>query len=637
MKRYTLYTFPALALLLAATACTQDDAGTLPDGTQPLTLTAAIEGSADTRATVDNRWNGNETIALQVTDGNGTEWYDYTVDDKGNLSGDYYWTNPSSITVQGLYPNIMAESNDWTWSVEEDQSSDAAYQSGDLLCSESKIVSFGQTSTLTFYHQTAKVVVNIKQEGLPTNIGVTADDISLTIGEGGILTMDGTFTLPTEADSDDRWLGTWETGSTKGSIKPHLATTPATGNFATYEALVIPQDVATGTKLLTFTAEKDGTSYGPFYYTLKGDAKWQAGYVYTYDITIFHYGLEVQVSESIDWGTGTSGSGSIILKDYTYDENTKTYTVYSAEGLSKWAEAANQDLSTNCTLMTDIDLSGKNWEPVAFGDDTYYYTGIFDGNGHTISNLTITKENLSWDDDCGMFGLVGANATIKNLTLENVSLNTSVDEARFPMLGIGALAGANQGTISNCNVSGNISTNSEMYHVGGIVGRMDSGVIQYCHSSASIQGGNSTYVGGVLGGEYATASVIKGCSFSGSITSDRAVGGIAGYCRFLNDMIGCYSVGELSNLSTTAYRTGGVVGFLQFNTTANACYWSNFDGEGVGYCNENNQWDGAYKVDGETITWLTATQAMNEVLGADAAYHWYTASPDTPPTLVPNN
>ena len=65
MKRYTIHTFSALALLLAATACTQDDAGTLPDGTQPLTLTAAIEGSADTRATVDNRWNGNETIALR--------------------------------------------------------------------------------------------------------------------------------------------------------------------------------------------------------------------------------------------------------------------------------------------------------------------------------------------------------------------------------------------------------------------------------------------------------------------------------------------------------------------------------------------------------------------------------------------
>lgn len=636
MKRYTLYTFSALALLLAAAACTQDDAGTLPDGTQPLTLTAAIEGSADTRATVDNRWNGNETIALQVTDGDGTEWYDYTVDDKGNLSGEYYWTKPSPITVQGICPNIMVENNDWTWSVEEDQSSDADYQSGDLLCSESKTVSFAQTPALTFYHQTAKIVVNIKSDGLPESIGATADDISLTIGEGGILTMDGSFTIPTAAGSDNRWLGTWRTGSTKGSIKPHLATTPETGNFATYEALVIPQDMTAGTRLLTFTAEKDGKAYGPFYYTLKGDAKWQAGYVYTYNITIFHHGLEVQVSESIDWGNGATGSGNIFLQDYTISDD-GTYTVYTAEGLDAWAEAANQDLSTNCILMTDIDLSGVDWEPVAFGDYNTYYTGTFDGNGHTISNLTITKENLSWDDDCGMFGLVGANATIKNLTLENVSLNTSVDEARFPMLGIGALAGANQGTISNCNVSGNISTNSEMYHVGGIVGRMDSGVIQYCHSSASIQGGNSTYVGGVLGGEYATASVIKGCSFSGSITSDRAVGGIAGYCRFLNDMIGCYSVGELSNLSTTAYRTGGVVGFLQFNTTANACYWSSFDGEGVGYCNENNQWDGAYKVDGEAINWAQATEAMNAALGTDATYLWHTDAPDTPPTLVPNN
>ena len=235
-----------------------------------------------------------------------------------------------------------------------------------------------------------------------------------------------------------------------------------------------------------------------------------------------------------------------------------------------------------------------------------------------------------------MFGYVGANATIKNLTLENVSLNVSANETNFDVA-IGALAGSNQGTISNCNVSGNISTNSQMYYIGGVIGRMASGVIQYCHSSTSIQGGNSTYVGGVLGGEYATATVIKGCSFSGSITSDRAVGGVAGYCRFFNDMIGCYSVGELSNLSTTAYRTGGVVGFLQFNTTANACYWEGFDGEGVGYCNENNQWDGAYKVDGETINWVQATEAMNTALGTDAEYHWQTDDPDTPPSLVLNN
>lgn len=313
MKRYTLYAFPALALLLAAAACTQDDARTLPDGTQPLTLTAAIEGSADTRATVDNRWNGNETIALQVTDGDGTEWYDYTVDDKGNLSGEYYWTKPSPITVQGLYPNIMVENNDRTWSVEEDQSRDADYQSGDLLCSESKTVSFAQTPALTFYHQTAKVVVNIKSDGLPESIGATPGDISLTIGEGDILALDGAFTLPKAADADGRWLGTWTPGTTKGSISPHLATATETGNFATYEALVIPQDVTAGTRLLAFTAKKGTTVYGPFYYTLQKDSEWKPGHVYTYDITIFHYGLDVQVSESPKWNTGTGGEGSVAL------------------------------------------------------------------------------------------------------------------------------------------------------------------------------------------------------------------------------------------------------------------------------------------------------------------------------------
>ena len=312
MKRYTLYTFPALALLLAAAACTQDDAGTLPDGTQPLTLTAAIEGGADTRATVDNRWDGNETIALQVTDGDGTEWYDYTVDDKGNLSGEYYWTKPSPITVQGICPATAVEST--TWSVKSDQSSDADYQSGDLLCSESKTVSFAQTPALTFYHQTAKVVVNIKSDGLPESISATPGDISLTIGEGDILALDGALSLPKAVDADGRWLGTWTPGTTKGSISPHLATATETGNFATYEALVIPQTIRSGAWLLTFNATKDDTGYGPFYYMLQNDTEWKAGYKYTYNVTITLYGLQVSVDTgSMTWGDGADGEGSVEL------------------------------------------------------------------------------------------------------------------------------------------------------------------------------------------------------------------------------------------------------------------------------------------------------------------------------------
>lgn len=625
MKRYTLYTFPALALLLAAAACTQDDAGTLPDGTQPLTLTAAIEGSADTRATVDNRWNGNETIALQVTDGDGTEWYDYTVDDKGNLSGEYYWTKPSPITVQGICPATAVEST--TWSVKSDQSRDADYQSGDLLCSESKTVSFAQTPALTFYHQTAKVVVNVSQEGLPESISVTPGDISLTIGEGDILALDGAFTLPKAVNADGRWLGTWTTGATKGSISPHLASTPATGCFATYEALVIPQDMAAGTKLLTFTAEKDDTSYGPFYYTLQNNAEWQPGYVYTYDITIFHYGLDVKVSESINWENGGTGNGSITLQDYTYDESTKTYTVYTAEGLSKWAEAANKDLSTNCILMTDIDLSGVNWNPIGNGNYRNRYTGKFDGNGYVIRNL---RQDGSYEYG-GFIGHIGTDGRVQNLTLSDVNINNTYSGG-YPSE-MGAVAGYNEGTISNCEISGSVSQTSEYGNLGSLVGN-NTGNIEYCRSSATIHGDGNNYVGGLVGqhGSYVTSSFVRGCSFSGNIIGGYSVGGITGWCPYFYTVIACYSTGTLSN----EYNKGGIVGFLQHGSETTACYWEGFDGASFGYCN-SGEGTGAYQIDGTTHTWQTATQTMNTALGTDAAYHWYTASPDTPPTLVPNN
>lgn len=307
MKRHFLV-YTTLASVLGLAACTQDESGMLPDVTQPLALTASIEGGADTRATVDNTWSDDETMALQV---NGGDWYNYTADASGYFTGNYYWQSKDPITVQGICPATAVEST--TWSVKNDQSSDADYQSGDLLCSESKTVSFAQTPALTFYHQTAKVVVNIKSDGLPESISVTPGDISLTIGEGDILALDGAFTLPTAAGADGRWLGTWTTGATKGSISPHLASTPATGCFATYEALAIPQTVTAGTRLLAFTAKKGTTVYGPFYYTLQKDAVWKPGHVYTYDITIFHYGLDVQVSESPKWNTGTGGEGSVTL------------------------------------------------------------------------------------------------------------------------------------------------------------------------------------------------------------------------------------------------------------------------------------------------------------------------------------
>ena len=606
--RHIAYSLLAASLLAA---CTQDEQPSLQG--EMLTFTASIEGGGLTRATVDNTWSGGETVALQINAGG---WLDYTADAYGNLTGnDYYWQNTDPVTVQGICPATAAGST--TWSVESDQSSYRNYQSGDLLATEVTTVNYGNAANLTFRHQTAKLVVNI------VDGPIVPDNPEVTVGNNN-LALTGTFTKPSSGSS----FGTWTPGAQTGSITPYRLSYPNTVAGKTikvsYAALVIPQILDAGTKLISILI--NGQLYT---YKLPLDITWKPGCVYTYTITVRAEGLVVSVDTIQDWtdGGGESGNATDLGDGYTVSEDGNTYTVYTADGLMAWAEAAQGNLSLNCTLTHDIDLSGTEWEPV--GDRNNVYTGTFDGNGHTISNLTITKENLSFGDDCGMFGRVGTNATIEDLTLESVRLNVGADG-----IPIGALAGSNQGTISNCKVSGNISvTNNEMQYVGGIVGWMESGVIQYCHSSASIQGGNSEYVGGVLGGEYITATVIKGCSFSGSVTGNRFVGGIVGYCRSFDKKTACYSTGSLSS---TGGFAGGIVGALQFTSEANACYWSNFDGEGVGYGYNSSEGTGLYKVDGTTHTWQTATEVMNAALGADSEYIWETTDADTPPTLVKN-
>lgn len=588
----------ATVLLFAATACTRDDlgGGTLPEGEYPLVIRAtglqAVATPASTRATVDGDWQGVQTVALSV--GGTVKEYDVTASDADGyktaiLSSDtdpFWWTSREDITVSAWWPygTTMPDVV-----VKKDQSTKEGFEGSDFISAEAQAVQFDHPM-LEFSHRTARITVLLKPgDGITSVAGA---DVSVT----GLSTDNGNpATIKTYAPGSD-----------------------------TYEALTAPQTVKANTPIIQ--VDLGG---GTYYFRPQSDVVLEAGCRYTYTVSVTAKGLELAGCTIGGWTDGGSESGNATdLGDgYTVSEDGNTYTVYTDDGLMAWAEAAQGNPSLNCTLTHDIDLSGTEWEPV--GDRNNVYTGTFDGNGHTISNLTITKENLSFGDDCGMFGRVGTNATIKDLTLESVRLNVGADG-----IPIGALAGSNQGTISNCKVSGNISvTNNEMQYVGGIVGWMESGVIQYCHSSASIQGGNSEYVGGVLGGEYITATVIKGCSFSGSVTGNRFVGGIVGYCRSFDKKTACYSTGSLSS---TGGFAGGIVGALQFTSEANACYWSNFDGEGVGYGYNSSEGTGLYKVDGTTHTWQTATEAMNTVLGADSEYIWETTDADTPPTLVKN-
>lgn len=168
---------------------------------------------------------------------------------------------------------------------------------------------------------------------------------------------------------------------------------------------------------------------------------------------------------------------------YTYDEASKTYTVYTARGL-KWV-AAQVNATTPYTptifddaivqLANDIDLNNEEWIPI--GDDRAQRTewhGVFDGQGHKVSNVKITKKTDRDDENKSSYGLFGnVKGTVKNLTVENVSVSGA---PKF----IGALVGRlNDGLIENCHVK-NASLECNNWTIGGVVGQWNNGVIRGC-------------------------------------------------------------------------------------------------------------------------------------------------------------
>lgn len=294
---------------------------------------------------------------------------------------------------------------------------------------------------------------------------------------------------------------------------------------------------------------------------------------------------------------GKLTASRLLTKGYSYDNNTDT--VYTADGLKAWAEAAQSDFSLNCILAADITLptvaeGESNWTPIGTYDHYYNrYTGTFDGGGHTITGLTI---NQSGTDHVGLFGCIGGRGTVKNLTLENVNIIGHDN--------VGGVVGStdyDSSTVTDCTVSGTVSGNS---NVGGVVGYHYASTVSGCTASGDVTGmGNN--VGGVVG--YNNSSVTACYHASGSVSGANFVGGVVGFTN--HRVTACYNAS--GDVMGTGDRVGGVAGYNDMGATITACYWSNYDGNGIGA----NYGTGTHtKVDGTTVTWQTAVDAMNAAL-----------------------
>ena len=308
-------------------------------------------------------------------------------------------------------------------------------------------------------------------------------------------------------------------------------------------------------------------------------------------------------------------------KGYNLSTDGRTYEVYNADGLLAWNEAARNDLSINCTLTDNIDLTGKEWTPI--GDYDNRYTGTFDGGNHTITGLTINQ----YGSYVGMIDFLDSGGTVQNLTLENVNITGGNI--------VGSVVGDNHGTVTACTASGNVSGT---YSIGGVVGYNNGTVTACYHVSGNVSGTYS--IGGVAGENNGTMTACYHAS--GNVSGTSGIGGVVGTNKS-GTLTACYATGNVTgNGSGTIYvggvtgtnksgtltacyhangtvsgpagTTGGVVGYN--NDTVTACYWSNYAGYGIG-----NGTGDATKVDGTTVTWQTAVDAMNAAL-QNAGSEW---------------
>ena len=523
MKRTTIHISAAIALLLGLAACTQDEAGFLPEGAEgtPIVFTAtglkpAATAIASTRAPVDGNWEGVQSVAVLM---NGiVKTYNATPSTANPTSttltstAPHRWTNHNDITVTAWWPYTEGETTLPAVKVKANQSAQKDFETSDLIVADGQTVTYG-SPTLRFTHRTARVTIVLTDytEGLAS--------VRLT----GLSTENGN---PDEITPYD-----------KGSN--------------TYTALVAPQSVAAGTTFITCTFADAKT----FVYKMKNAADWQAGGEYTYTVSL---------AAAKDPGYTIEGNGS--------------YTVTSADGLINVAELVNGGKTDiNITLGKNIDLTGKGWTPIGTNYEKRY-KGTFDGRGHTIKGLTVTTN----DQFVGLFGYLDKAGTVKNVVMEGIQITSN----HVLMSGnTGGVVGYSWGTIENCSVSGSVSGTVYVGGVvgaqigGSITGCSSSATVKGTVDVGGVAG--QTNSSATLTACYATGNVTLEIDSPKNLSGGGLVGFNGG-----SSVLACYATGNVTSTGSSTGNVH-IGGFLGDNyTTVTACYWKNNHEQGIGYNNK---------------------------------------------------
>ena len=296
-------------------------------------------------------------------------------------------------------------------------------------------------------------------------------------------------------------------------------------------------------------------------------------------------------------------------KDAVYEISNAGQLYWFAGLVNGTLSGVAQNKSANAVLTADIVVNAnvlksdgtlnegtfKEWTPIATSASPY--TGIFDGQNHTISGLYFNQENSY---DVGLFGR--NNGKIANAGI--------LDSYFYGTSKVGGVCGNNYtGTITNCYNTGSVSG---LGNLGGVNGYNDGGTITNSYNAGSVSG-TERYVGGVSG--YNDGGTITNCYNVGSVGGSGYVGGVNGWNKGI--ITNCYNTGSVSG---TGVNVGGVIGRNESNASITNCYYDStiYTGNAIGANDGTTE-----KVEGKTteqfktgeVTYLQQNGQPEEIWG----------------------
>ncbi|MGN0277517.1 MAG: GLUG motif-containing protein, partial [Hominisplanchenecus sp.] len=414
---------------------------------------------------------------------------------------------------------------------------------------------------------------------------------------------------------------TWELDADNSDSDTFLSDESANGYFYTYVP-VLPETVTltdSEGEVCDFTLTLDKNVYLPVSYVLVGDrgiATFSAAGHYNENGFCTGY----ELNESGNWVQNTCTDGSC----NGYQPATLTTNKYNIDGVEGFDEVyeignagqlywyaglvngtltgVTQDKSANAVLTDNITVNRnllenlnadgtvkdgyevRSWTSIGgyYNSNYVKYSGIFDGNNHTISGLYYYYESSSEETVfVGLVGIVEENGSVSNV---------GVVDSYFQLSGIfysgfvGGVCGVNEaGSIKNCYIEKSLAVTNSTYYcqVGGVCGVNDAGSIKNCHNAGKVKAtGCHTDteirigVGGVCGTNQ--DGTITNCYNAGEVTATAGgrcyVGGVSGTNRD-GTITNCYNTGNVTATGEAAY-VGGVSGTNQDGTITNCYYLS---------------------------------------------------------------